>query len=117
MPIVQGKQTVNDPGGRLNEKQAERFIQLAMAESVRLSQVKVLRLYPLWQVPIRKPIARLRVWVAIREARYMDKRDPRWLEIAGAIAARLTRLEDWLLGSPYRRTSGGSGSRQGGRNE
>jgi hypothetical protein len=102
MPVVEGMRTLNDPGGRLGEKQAERFIQLAINESVMLKQVKVKRLYPWWQVPIRKPISRLRVWVAIREARYMDKPDSWWLGIAGRVAARLTRFEDRLLGSPYR---------------
>jgi hypothetical protein len=88
--------------GLLNAKQAERFIQLAIEESVLLKQVQVKRMYPWWQAPIRKPISRLRVWVALREARYMDKPEPRWLEVAGRIAARLTRFEDRLLGSPYR---------------
>lgn len=87
--------------GLLTKEQADRFVKLAIDESVMLKQAKVKRLYPWWQAPIRKPIARLRVWVAIRESRYMGKPDPWWLEAAGRVAARLTRFEDRLLGSPY----------------
>lgn len=100
---VWGKRVVeHQQPGLLNAKQAERFIKLVFEESVLLKQVRVKRVYPWWQVPIREPIARLRVWVARRKARYIDQTDPWWLEAAGQAAARLTRFEDRLLGSPYR---------------
>lgn len=91
----------------LNNEQAERFMAYTVCNQHLLQDIKVIRLYPWYQLPVRKTLgslaSRLRLWQKRWEGvDYDDGEEPRWHSWVDWWADATSRLEGWILRNVFR---------------